>query len=109
MTNAIPQDGFASLRVAVVGDLIADRYIHAEPKSVSREAPVMVLRYSSEHLGAGGAANVARNALALGAEAVYMGTRFLAVEECSVHHSVKQAILEATDTSTVAFGTLLLL
>ncbi len=73
MTNAIPQDGFASLRVAVVGDLIADRYIHAEPKSVSREAPVMVLRYSSEHLGAGGAANVARNALALGAEVRVLG------------------------------------
>ncbi|MDP6956945.1 MAG: sugar kinase, partial [Planctomycetota bacterium] len=67
MTSTTDLSSFAALRVAVVGDLIADRYIHAEPKAVSREAPVMVLRHRSEHLGAGGAANVARNALALGA------------------------------------------
>ena len=43
-------------------------------------------------------------AFALGAEAVYMGTRFMAADECPVHPRVKQAILEATDTSTVVFG-----
>ncbi|MFC1534755.1 NAD(P)H-dependent flavin oxidoreductase [Thermodesulfobacteriota bacterium] len=43
-------------------------------------------------------------AFALGAEAVYMGTRFMAADECPAHPRVKQAILEATDTSTVAFG-----
>jgi enoyl-[acyl-carrier protein] reductase II len=40
-------------------------------------------------------------ALSLGAEGVQMGTRFLAVEECISHSNFKQAILEATDTSTV--------
>jgi NAD(P)H-dependent flavin oxidoreductase YrpB (nitropropane dioxygenase family) len=41
-------------------------------------------------------------ALALGAEGVYMGTRFMATEECPTHPKVKQAILEALDTSTMA-------
>jgi NADH:quinone reductase (non-electrogenic) len=38
--------------------------------------------------------------LALGAEGVYIGTRFMATEECSAHPNVKKAIVEATDTST---------
>jgi len=49
----------------VVGDLIADHYIYAEPRRLSREAPVIVLRHKGERIGAGGAANVARNLRAL--------------------------------------------
>jgi NAD(P)H-dependent flavin oxidoreductase YrpB (nitropropane dioxygenase family) len=41
-------------------------------------------------------------ALSLGAEGVYMGTRFMATKECPTHPNVKMAILEATDTSTMA-------
>ncbi len=40
-------------------------------------------------------------AMALGAEGVYMGTRFIATTECPAHQAVKQAILDATDTGTV--------
>ncbi|MDO8490599.1 MAG: nitronate monooxygenase, partial [Dehalococcoidia bacterium] len=43
-------------------------------------------------------------ALALGAEAAYMGTRFLATAECTAHPRMKQAVIEAIDTSTIAFG-----
>lgn len=39
-------------------------------------------------------------ALALGAEGVYLGTRFIATTECVAHESFKQAMLNATDTST---------
>lgn len=39
-------------------------------------------------------------ALCLGAEGVYLGTRFIASTECPVCPSCKQAIIEATDTST---------
>ncbi|HET9257687.1 MAG TPA: PfkB family carbohydrate kinase [Pseudonocardiaceae bacterium] len=49
----------------MVGDLIADHYIYAEPRRLSREAPVIVLRHTGERIGAGGAANVARNLRAL--------------------------------------------
>lgn len=39
-------------------------------------------------------------ALALGAEGVNMGTRFLATEESPVHANIKQALVEATERDT---------
>jgi len=39
-------------------------------------------------------------AFALGAQGVFMGTRFIATTECPAHQTVKQAILDASDTST---------
>jgi NAD(P)H-dependent flavin oxidoreductase YrpB (nitropropane dioxygenase family) len=54
---------------------------------------------------AGGGVTNARGlmgALSLGAEGVYMGTRFMATKECPAHPNVKQAVLAATDTSTMA-------
>jgi len=41
-------------------------------------------------------------ALSLGADGVYMGTRFMTTKECPTHPNVKRAILEATDASTMA-------
>jgi rfaE bifunctional protein kinase chain/domain len=64
---------FQRLDVAVVGDLVADRYVHAEPSRVSREAPVLVLRWTGEELRPGGAANAARNLRALGAKVRVLG------------------------------------
>ena len=43
-------------------------------------------------------------ALALGAEGIQMGTRFVATIECCAHPAFKQAVLEALDTSTVITG-----
>lgn len=74
--NALPSHGvpdFSALRVAVLGDLIADHFVVCEPRSLSREAPVMVLRHAHEYVGAGGAANVARNLHALGAKTSIFG------------------------------------
>ena len=64
---------FGALRVAVAGDLICDHHVVAEPRGLSREAPVMVLRHRGESVGAGGAANVARNLRALGATTLCVG------------------------------------
>jgi len=64
---------FSALRVAVVGDLVADHYLFGEPTRLSREAPVMVLRHRGEELGAGGAANAARNLRSLGANVLALG------------------------------------
>ena len=69
--NVVPD--FTGLRVAVVGDLIADHYLFGRPTRLSREAPVMVLRHSGEEIGAGGAANVARNLWSLGARTLLFG------------------------------------
>lgn len=41
-------------------------------------------------------------ALSLGADGIYMGTRFIATRECPAHDNVKQALLDAVDTSTMA-------
>ena len=43
-------------------------------------------------------------ALALGAEGVYMGTRFVATHECAAHPNMKRAVIEAGDTGTVTWG-----
>lgn len=43
-------------------------------------------------------------AFMLGAEAIQVGTRFLAAEECTVHQSYKERILKATDISTIVTG-----
>ncbi|MHC4600730.1 MAG: bifunctional heptose 7-phosphate kinase/heptose 1-phosphate adenyltransferase, partial [Planctomycetota bacterium] len=60
-------------RVAVVGDLIADRYVYGRPGKLSREAPVIVLQYEEEKLVPGSAANTVHNLVALGARAVAIG------------------------------------
>ncbi len=40
-------------------------------------------------------------ALALGAEGVLMGTRFLATQECPIHPNLKQRLMEACETDSV--------
>jgi D-glycero-beta-D-manno-heptose-7-phosphate kinase len=66
-------DGFASRRVLVVGDLIADEFIYGEIARVSREAPVLILKYDSTEIVAGGAGNAANNVAALGGRARLLG------------------------------------
>ena len=54
-------------RVLVVGDVMLDRYWFGEVGRISPEAPVPVVRVTRVEERPGGAANVARNAAALGA------------------------------------------
>ncbi|MCK6481500.1 MAG: PfkB family carbohydrate kinase [Planctomycetes bacterium] len=65
--------GFPGVRIGVVGDFLADRYIFGAPSRLSREAPVVILRWEGEHLGPGGAANAAANLVALGAKVSCVG------------------------------------
>ena len=57
---------FAKARVAVIGDLLADEFIYGRVERVSREAPVLILRYDTTIVVPGGAGNAANNAAALG-------------------------------------------
>ncbi len=66
-------DGFAGARVAVFGDLLADEFIYGEIARVSREAPVLILNYSSTQIVPGGAGNAASNVAALGGRAAAVG------------------------------------
>lgn len=43
-------------------------------------------------------------ALALGAQGVQMGTRFICAEECTVHQNYKEMVLKAKDRDTVVTG-----
>lgn len=58
---------FEHLRLLVVGDAMLDEYLWGEVERVSPEAPVPVVHVRRESLALGGAANVVRNAVAMGA------------------------------------------
>jgi D-glycero-beta-D-manno-heptose-7-phosphate kinase len=66
-------DRFSARRVLVVGDLIADEFIYGEVNRVSREAPVLILKYDATEIVAGGAGNAAHNVAALGGSAALAG------------------------------------
>jgi D-glycero-beta-D-manno-heptose-7-phosphate kinase len=59
-------DGFGNRRVLVLGDIIVDEFIYGEVSRVSREAPVLILKYDATEVVAGGAGNAANNVAALG-------------------------------------------
>src|SRR5262245_7301799 len=66
-------DGFSSRRVLLIGDIIADEFIYGEVARVSREAPVLILKYDATELVAGGAGNAANNVAALGGQTSLIG------------------------------------
>src|SRR5947208_2107704 len=63
----------AGKRVVVVGDIIADEYLYGKPARISREAPVLILRFTDREVRLGGAANATDNVHALGAGATPVG------------------------------------
>ena len=64
---------FHGLRVAVVGDLMLDRYIWGTASRISQEAPVPVVAVRERTATPGGAANVLRNIASLGACPIAFG------------------------------------
>ena len=69
----IIRDVFPGRKVVIVGDLVADQFLHGTIARVSREAPVFILRHNETETFPGGAANAAANAAALGAEPILIG------------------------------------
>jgi rfaE bifunctional protein kinase chain/domain len=63
------QQQLSKSRVLVVGDAMIDRYWYGAVDRISPEAPVPVVRITREEERIGGAANVASNVVALGAQA----------------------------------------
>jgi rfaE bifunctional protein kinase chain/domain len=61
------------VRVLVVGDVMLDQYWFGDVSRISPEAPVPVVRVARREERLGGAANVARNAAALGAYCGLLG------------------------------------
>lgn len=64
---------FTEKKILVYGDIILDRYIFGQVERISPEAPVPVVKVSSEELRLGGAGNVAANIDHLGASGLLLG------------------------------------
>jgi D-beta-D-heptose 7-phosphate kinase/D-beta-D-heptose 1-phosphate adenosyltransferase len=61
-------ENFSQKRLLVIGDLMLDCFVWGDVERISPEAPVPVLRVSSESFRLGGAANVMHNIRSLGGE-----------------------------------------
>ena len=81
---------FEGRRVLVVGDVVADEYVFGRPERVSREAPVLILRYLSQELRLGGAANACHNLHTLGASVLPLGV----VGEDAAGEGIKRLLAE---------------
>jgi D-glycero-beta-D-manno-heptose-7-phosphate kinase len=64
---------FSKTNLLVVGDVMLDRYWFGDSDRISPEAPVPVVQVSKVDERLGGAANVARNVAALGANTTILG------------------------------------
>src|SRR6202171_783205 len=58
----------ADQRIAIIGDAMLDVYLRGDVDRISPEAPVPVVRVREKELALGGAANVAQNIFAIGAQ-----------------------------------------
>lgn len=79
--------GFRGRKIAVFGDMMLDRYIKGSVRRISPEAPVPVVRVTSESAVCGGSANVAVNLSTLGARPLLVsvaGTDAAAQELCGL-------------------------
>lgn len=64
---------FTGRTIVVVGDLVADEYIYGQTDRISREAPVLIVRYEADEVKLGCAGNAAANLRALGAKVLPVG------------------------------------
>jgi len=66
-------DQFPHQRIVLLGDLVADEFVHGEIARVSREAPVLILKQREKRIVPGGGANAANNLADLEAEVIPVG------------------------------------
>ena len=64
---------FSQAKILILGDLILDEYLTGTPDRISREAPVIILKYLSSKFALGGSANAAAGTAALGAKTTLVG------------------------------------
>lgn len=69
------RESITKIRVAVIGDIMLDRYISGTVERISPEAPVPINLVKSQRNILGGAANTAANLSSLGAEVFIAGMR----------------------------------
>jgi len=72
LTDTIRQQ-FGKRRIVILGDIVADQFLHGTISRVSREAPVFILNHDTTDTRAGGAANAAVNIASLGGTPTLVG------------------------------------
>jgi rfaE bifunctional protein kinase chain/domain len=103
--KALPQ--FDGAKILVIGDVMLDRYWFGDVKRISPEAPVPVLRVSKVDERPGGAANVARNIAALGAQVALLSV--VGADEAGIalekllneHHNLSAQLHRDDSISTI--------
>ena len=88
--SPLSADRIKTARVLVVGDVMLDRYWYGAVDRISPEAPVPVVRVTREEERGGGAANVALNVAALGAQA----TLLTVVGEDEASHKLEKLLAQ---------------
>jgi rfaE bifunctional protein kinase chain/domain len=83
-------------RVAVIGDIMLDHFLIGHVDRISPEAPVPVVRFDRDEYRLGGAANVAHNVRAIGAQATLVGLVGDDDSARQVRHELKACGLGAT-------------
>lgn len=81
----------AGRRVLVVGDITLDEYLYGRATRLSREAPIPVLEWLRREIILGGAANPARNVVALGGVATQVGVVGADAEGAAVRQLLAEA------------------
>src|ERR1700760_554866 len=66
-------DAFSRQTVLCVGDLMLDEFVYGEVSRISPEAPAPVIAAQRSETNIGGAGNVARNIVSLGARCIFVG------------------------------------
>src|SRR5439155_11971880 len=66
-------DRLSGHKIALVGDLMLDRYIFGNTERVSPEAPVPIIHFQREEFRLGGAGFVMANLASLGAKVRFIG------------------------------------
>ncbi len=109
-------DEFAKARVLCIGDVMLDRFIYGSVERISPEAPIPVVRYEREATMLGGAGNVLRNLVSLGASSSFFsiiggdatGTTILRLvgeqSRCTAHIPVDVTRISTEKTRYIAQG-----
>jgi D-beta-D-heptose 7-phosphate kinase/D-beta-D-heptose 1-phosphate adenosyltransferase len=90
----------AGIRVLVVGDIMLDRFIYGRTSRISPEAPVPVLRSERMECTLGGAGNVVRNLIALGARPSFAGV----VGEDAEGETIRKMLIELSGAHFILAG-----
>ena len=104
--SSFPLERVRQARILVVGDIMLDRYWFGEVERISPEAPVPVVHVAKREDRLGGAANVARNARALGAQVTLAGIvgrdeAGVKVAELLDEDGVRHALVDDTEYPTI--------